>query len=83
MKDLAIKKSYQSKKERYLEYVIYIPFKAVSNNDTQANMILTHLDYLRLGIEKTLAIYNADTKVIEDIFRNSKSKVLHPDSLYN
>lgn len=76
VKDLAIKKSYQSKKERYLEYVIYIPFKAVSNNDTQANMILTYLDYLKLGIEKILAIYNADTKVIEDIFRNSKSKVL-------
>lgn len=83
VKDLAIKKSYKSQKERYLEYVIYIPFKAVSNNDTQANMILTYLDYLGLGLEKILAIYKADTKVIEDIFRNTKSKVLHSDSLYH
>ena len=83
VKDLAIKKSYQSKKERYLEYVIYIPFKVVSNNDAKANMILTYLDYLGLGLEKILAIYKADTRVIEDIFRNTKSKVLHSDSLYH
>ena len=56
VKDLAIKKSYQSKKERYLEYVIYIPFKVVSNNDAKANMILTYLDYLGLVLEKILAI---------------------------
>lgn len=81
--DLAIKKSYQSKKERYLEYVIYIPFNAVSNNEAQVSMILTYLDYLNLGIKMILAIHKADTKVIEDIFRNTKSKVLHPDSLYH
>ncbi|MFY7829859.1 MAG: hypothetical protein ACOVQ4_22175 [Flectobacillus sp.] len=81
--DLAIKKSYQSKKERYLEYVIYIPFNAVSNNEAQVSMILTYLDYLNLGIKMILAIYKADTKVIEDIFRNTKSKVLHSDSLYH
>lgn len=81
--DLAIKKSYQSKKERYLEYVIYIPFNAVSNNEAQVSMILTYLDYLNLGIKMILAIYKAETKVIEDIFRNTKSKVLHSDSLYH
>ena len=64
-----------SKKERYLEYVIYIPFNAVSNNEAQVSMILTYLDYLNLGIKMILAIYKAETKVIEDIFRNTKSKV--------
>ncbi|PAC28676.1 hypothetical protein [Flectobacillus sp. BAB-3569] len=83
VKDLAIKKSYQSQKERYLEYVIYIPFDAVTKNESQTIMTLTYLEYLSLGLEKILAIYKADTKVIEDIFRNTKSKVLHSDSLYH
>ncbi|MGX7687942.1 hypothetical protein ACWA1C_12310 [Flectobacillus roseus] len=83
VKDLAIKKSYKSQKERYLEYVIYIPFDAVTKNESQTIMTLTYLEYLSLGIEKVLAIHKADTKVIEDIFRNTKSKVLHSDSLYH
>jgi len=83
VRELSIKKSYENKKEKYLEYVIYIPFNAVSNNESQTNMIVTYLGYLSLGIEKILAIYKADTKVINDIFRNTKSKVLHSDSLYH
>ncbi|NBB32030.1 hypothetical protein [Cellulophaga sp. BC115SP] len=74
--EIAVKKSYESKKEMYLEYVIYIPFEPVTKNESRTIMILTYLDYLRQGIEKILTIYKADTKVIEDIFRNINSKVL-------
>ena len=73
---LDVKKSGQGRKNKYVEYVIYIPFDEVNKYKGSIEINFVYLDFLKKGLEIIFNIHEVEIEEFEQIFENLKSDIL-------